>query len=89
MIFVIGISALLACIGWVAANDVLALEQAGKDGHHHHPGGGQLRRRGTMLEGERPDRIQSLFKLFAAFTGGRDKIVAGPYTLNSDMDYRA
>lgn len=29
-IFVIGVSALLACIGWVAANDVLALNKPEK-----------------------------------------------------------
>ena len=30
VVFVIGISALLACIGWVAANDVLALNKEQK-----------------------------------------------------------
>lgn len=42
-----------------------------------------------MLEENGLIEYQSLFKLFAAFTGGRDKIVAGTFTLNTDMDYRA
>ena len=32
---------------------------------------------------------KTLFSLFAAFTGGKDKIVAGTFTLDTDMDYRA
>ena len=33
---------------------------------------------------------KSLFKLFSAITGGKDKIASsGTFTLNSDMDYRA
>lgn len=30
-----------------------------------------------------------LFKLFSAFTGGAEKVVAGTYELNTDLDYRA
>lgn len=30
-----------------------------------------------------------LFKLFSAFTGGAEKIAAGTYELNTDLDYRA
>ena len=89
MIFVIGISALLACIGWVAANDVLALNKPEKTATitiREEDSFGDVV---TMLKENDLIEYKSLFKLFAAFTGGRDKIVAGTFTLNSDMDYRA
>ena len=89
VIFVIGISALLACIGWVAANDVLALNKPEKTATitiREEDSFGDVV---SMLEENGLIEYQSLFKLFAAFTGGRDKIVAGTFTLNTDMDYRA
>ena len=89
VIFVIGISALLACIGWVAANDVLALNKPEKTATitiREEDSFGDVV---TMLKENDLIEYKSLFKLFAAFTGGRDKIVAGTFTLNSDMDYRA
>ena len=89
VIFVIGISALLACIGWVAANDVLALNKPEKKATitiREEDSFGDVV---SMLEENGLIEYQSLFKLFAAFTGGRDKIVAGTFTLNTDMDYRA
>ena len=89
VIFVIGISALLACIGWVAANDVLALNKPEKTATitiREEDSFGDVV---SMLEENGLIEYQSLFKLFAAFTGGRDKIVAGTFTLNTDMDYHA
>ena len=89
VIFVIGISALLACIGWVAANDVLALNKPEKTATitiREEDSFGDVV---SLLEENCLIEYQSLFKLVAAFTGGRDKIVAGTFTLNTDMDYRA
>lgn len=89
VIAVIGVSILLACVGWIAANDVLALNKE---------------ERTVTLTIEKEDdfgdvvrelkdqgliEYKSLFKLFATFTGGKDKVVPGTYTLDTDMDYRA
>ena len=43
-----------------------------------------------MLKDNGLIEYKSLFKLFSAITGGKDKIASsGTFTLNSDMDYRA
>ena len=85
VIFVIGISALLACIGWVAANDVLALNKPEKTATitiREEDSFGDVV---SMLEENGLIEYQSLFKLFAAFTGGRDKIVAGAFSFLQDL----
>lgn len=89
VIFVIGISALLACIGWVAANDVLALNKPEKTATITIREEDSFSDVVSMLKENDLIEYKSLFKLFAAFTGGRDKIVAGTFTLDTDMDYRA
>ena len=89
VIFVIGISALLACIGWVAANDVLALNKPEKTATITIREEGQLRRRGLHAGGKRPDRVPEPLQALCRLHWRRDKIVAGTFTLNTDMDYRA
>lgn len=86
---VIGASVLLACIGWTAAGDVLALNKPEKSITF------------TITEDENFDSVTDrlkeegmieykfLFKLFASITHKKDSIIAGSYTLNTDMDYRA
>ncbi len=66
VIFVIGISALLACIGWVAANDVLALNKPEKTATitiREEDSFGDVV---SMLEENGLIEYQSLFKLFVA-----------------------
>ena len=90
VIFVIGVSILLACVGWIAANDVLALN---KEAHEvtvtikveddYNDVVDMLKENGLI-------EYKSLFKLFSVFTHGKDKIASsGTFTLNTDMDYRA
>ena len=89
VIFVIGISFLLAGFGWVAANDALALN---KEFHS------------VTITVEKDDSFgdvvnklddnglieyESLFKLFAMITGAEEKVSAGTFTLDTNMDYRA
>jgi len=89
VICVIGVSVLLACVGWVAANDVLALnkEEAevtvtiGPDDSFDDVT--ELLKEKGLIE------HKFLFKLFASFTHGEEKVTRGTYTLNTDMDYRA
>lgn len=89
IIAVIGVSILLACIGWIAANDVLALNK------EEHSVTLTITKEDSfndvvkMLKKNDLIEYKSLFKLFAALTHGADKVVPGTYTLDTDMDYRA
>ena len=90
VLFVVGVSALLACAGWIAANDVLALN---KDDHEvtititaddSYNDVVNMLKKNDLIE------YKTLFKLFSAITNGEEKIAkSGTFTLNTDMDYRA
>lgn len=87
--FVIGFSTLLAAVGWVAANDVLALN---KEEHSAII---------TVTEGETFGEVvddlkangliefKMVFHLYSAFSHAADKIAPGTYQLDTGMDYRA
>lgn len=86
---VIGASILLACAGWAAANDVLALNKPEKevvitvtDEDEFDDVVDRLKNNGLI-------EYKLLFKLFAELTNGQDKVTMGTYTLDTDMDYRA
>ena len=89
IVAVIGVSILLACIGWIAANDVLALNKAEKEVTVTITKEDSFGDVASMLKKEGLIEYKSLFHLFATITGGKDKISPGTYTLNTDMDYRA
>ena len=86
---VIGISILLACVGWIAANDVLALNKQEKEVVITISSDDTFNDVVDRLEEEGLIEYKFLFKLFASFTHGKDKVTMGTYTLNTDMDYRA
>lgn len=88
-IFVIGVSALLACIGWVAANDVLALNKPEKTATITITNDDSFGDVAEKLKDEGLIEYKFLFNLFATFTHSKDDVVAGTFTLNTDMDYRA
>ena len=96
VICVLGVSLLLAGVGWLWANDVLALN---KDYHtavveiHE---GDTVSQVADKLKEQGLIEYKSVFKLFCTFThvsgkaGEEDaKITPGSYELNTDMDYRA
>ena len=89
VIFVIGVSALLACIGWVAANDVLALNKPAKTATITISNEDSFGDVADKLKDEGLIEYKFLFNLFATFTRSKDDVVAGTFTLNTDMDYRA
>ena len=89
VVFVIGISALLACIGWVAANDVLALNKEQKTVTVTISSEDSFDDVADMLKENGLIEYKSLFNLFATFTGSKDEVVPGTFTLNTNMDYRA
>ena len=84
---VIGVSVMLACIGWIFAGDALNKDYKSVT---------------FTVTSEEPfdavvDRLKNeglieyklLFKIFAAVTHKTDTLAAGTYTLTTDMDYRA
>ena len=86
---VIGVSVILACFGWMAANDVLALNKEPKTITLTITADDSFNDVTKELKKEGLIEYRSLFKLFASITGGKDKVTMGTYTLNTDMDYRA
>ncbi len=86
---VIGVSILLACVGWTAAGDVLALNKEEKSITFTVAVDEDFDSVVDRLEKEGMIEYKFLFKLFAAITNKKDVIAAGSYTLNTDMDYRA
>ena len=87
---VIGASVLLACIGWVCAEDVLALnKQPHKEITFTITAEEDFGDVADRLKDEGMIEYKFLFKLFASITHKTDKITPGSYTLNTDMDYRA
>lgn len=89
VVAVIGVSILLACIGWIAANDVLALNKEAKTVTITVTKEDSFADVASRLKKEGLIEYKGLFNLFASITGGKDKVTMGTYTLNTDMDYRA
>ena len=89
LLMVCGVSAILACVGWTLANDVLALNKdegtatiVVKEDKDFGNVVKQLKKNGII-------NYKWTFRLFAALTGGEEKVAQGTYNLNTDMDYRA
>jgi len=88
-VFVISVSIILTCIGWMAASDVLALN---KPEHvaiitvskpvNIDDVTNQLKDSGII-------EYKALFKLFAQFSDAEEKIDPGTYELSAIFDYRA
>ena len=89
LLFVFGISAILAALCWTAANDVLALNKVGDSAVITITEDDSFSHVVDMLENEGIIEYKALFKLFASFASGADKVSAGTYELTTDMDYRA
>ncbi|MEG2456002.1 MAG: endolytic transglycosylase MltG, partial [Oscillospiraceae bacterium] len=89
VIFVIGISVLLAAVGWVCADDVLALNKPSHSAVITIAEGDPF---GSVVKDLKDNdiiRYKWLFNLFSLVTGGKEDVAAGSYTLSSEMDYRA
>lgn len=89
VVAVIGVSILLACVGWIAANDVLALNKVEKETTITISKDDSFGDVARQLKKEGLIEYKTLFELFASLTGGKAKVSPGTYTLNTDMDYRA
>lgn len=86
---VIGASILLACVGWVAAGDVLALDKPEKEVTFTITAEDDFGSVTDRLKEEGLIEYKLLFNLFATFTHKKDTFAVGTYTLSTDMDYRA
>lgn len=89
VVFVIGVSTLLAGVGWIAANDVLALN---KPEHSAIITVAEGETFGQVVDDLKENGIiefKSVFHLYSAFSHASGKIAPGTYQLNTDMDYRA
>ena len=89
VVFVIGISTLLAGLGWLAADDVLSLSKPEgsavieiKEGESIDDIAQQLKEDGLI-------KYPFLFKLYLSLSESEEKIDPGKYELTTDMDYRA
>ena len=89
VVAVIGVSILLACVGWTAAGDVLALNKEEKSITFTVSADEDFDAITARLKEEGMIEYPALFKLFASVTHKQDSVIAGSYTLNTDMDYRA
>ena len=89
IIFVLSVSALLAAVSWIGANDVLALNkkeltalvEVGEDDSFGDVAA-KLKQTGII-------EFKGLFLFYGALSSAGGKISAGTYELNTDMDYRA
>ena len=96
VIFVLGISALLAGLGWMWANDVLALNKAPLTAAVEIEEGDSVGQVADKLKQAGLIEYKGVFKLFCSLThvsghAGEEgaKITPGTYQLDTDMDYRA
>ena len=108
VLFVIGLSAVLATVGWVWANDLLALnkeyasviitvpdeaitytEETDENGNTYTVTKADMGQIVDQLEEEGLIEYKFLFQLYSLFSNADEKIVAGTYELNTEMDYRA
>lgn len=89
VLFVIGLSAILATVGWVWATDLLALNKEYSSVIITVEDGDDFSSIVDQLEEEGLIEYKFLFKLYAWFSKANQKVVAGTYELNTEMDYRA
>lgn len=96
VICVLSVSILLACVGWVWAGDVLALNKPALTAVVEVAEGDTVDQVASKLKEKGLIDYKGVFKFFCTFThvsgrAGEDgaKITPGTYELNTDMDYRA
>lgn len=86
---VLGVSILLACVGWALANDLFSLNKEPKEVSVTISADDNFKDITRKLKDEGLIEYRALFSIFAAITNDKEKVVPGTFTLNTDMDYRA
>ncbi|SMC47822.1 endolytic transglycosylase MltG [Papillibacter cinnamivorans] len=89
IVFVLCVSALLAALGWIGANDVLALNKKELTAVVEIGESDSLGTVATKLKKAGIIEFRGLFLFYGAVSHADSKISEGSYELNTDMDYRA
>lgn len=89
VLLVIGLSAILATLGWVWACDLLGLNKEAAEVVVTIDDDTKFGEVVDTLEQEGLIEYKFLFKLYAWFSHAEDKIAPGTYKLDTEMDYRA
>ena len=89
VLFVVGLSAVLATVGWIWANDLLALNKEYTSAIVKVENDEKFSDVVDSLKGNGHIEYKFLFHLYGLFSNASDKITPGTYELNTDMDYRA
>ncbi len=87
--FVIGVSIILAVVGWFAATDVLGFGKEDKEVTVTIPQEYTMREVTNILHDNDLIKYKGLFKLYAGISSADEKIAGGTYMLNTKYDYRA
>lgn len=87
--FVVCVALILACISWLAACDVLALNKGEDEANVTVEENWTIEDVADSLKENGLIEYKMLFRLFAWVFNADEKIVAGSYTLSTDYDYRA
>ena len=89
VLFVIGVSAILATLGWVWACDLLGLNKEYVSAEITIADDTAFSDIVDELEEKGLIQYKFLFKLYARFSSAEDKIAPGTYQLDTEMDYHA
>ena len=89
LIFVVAVSAILAGVGWLLANDMCAFNKEPLTATIEVTKDDDVNSIATKLKNEGLIEYKWFFKLFGAVRHAGDKIGIGTYELNTDMDCSA
>jgi UPF0755 protein len=89
LLFVFGISAILAALSWTAANDVLALNKPEHSAVITVSEDDSYSSVVNQLEDNGIIKYKTVFRIFSLFANGKEKMTPGTYVLNTEMDYHA
>jgi len=88
-VFVLVVSAILACVGWLLANDMCAFNKEPVTATIEITKDDNLNSVAKKLKEEDLIKYKWFFKLFGRVRHAQSKIGIGSYELNSEMDYNA
>ncbi len=89
ILFVFIVSFFLACVAWLSANDVFALNKPEITATVTIPQNFTMRQVANELKKAGIIEYKLLFRIFGAIAGADKKIDPGMYKLTSELDYRA
>lgn len=89
LVFVLSVSAILAGVGWLLANDMCSFNKAPVETTIEITRDDNLNTIATKLKDEGLIQYKWFFKLFGRLRSAEDRIGVGTYEVNSNMDYDA